>query len=81
MKYGIYVYKDDLTGFMTPFCSINDNTAKRILKNAVQSNELGAAMAEDISLYKMGEYDSDTTEIYNVNLEFLIRAIDYKEKK
>lgn len=64
MKLPIYSIRDVHTGFMTPTVDQNDASAMRNFGHAVmQSQSLMNSHPKDYSLYKVGEFDSDTGEI------------------
>lgn len=61
MILGIYVMRDVKTGFLTPSFDSNDQTAIRNFAHAVcQPSSILAFQPKDFSLYKLGEYDTDS---------------------
>ena len=82
MKINLYALKDCKIGFRNPFNMPNDESAKRIIRIAVnnkidENNNEIRKFADDIELWKVGEYDDQTGEIKST-IKFLARAIDYK---
>lgn len=82
MIYGVYAVKDRLTGFLPPTYDYSDGSAIRNFKFAVNNaDSLFFKSPEDYSLYKIGNYNSDTGKIEAyVDLDFLIGARDCKEE-
>lgn len=79
MKYGIYVIRDVHTGFFSPTADVNDQTAIRNFEHAVsQGQSLMFTHPEDYSLYKIGEFDSDTGELSGILPEVKIHATEVK---
>ncbi len=61
MVYGMYAICDEKTGFMSPTCDMNDNSAIRNFRNAMsRSDSLFAFAPADFRLYCIGSYDTDT---------------------
>lgn len=62
MKIGVYSMKDRLNGFMNLFPEQNDDVAKRGFLFALKQNKdsLFACNPDDYSLYKIGEFDTDS---------------------
>lgn len=61
MKRPVYVIRDALNGFGSPFIDSNDFSAKRNFAFAVNNN--GDTMSfspKDYDLYKLGEFDHET---------------------
>lgn len=57
MKKLLYAVRDDLGEvFMSPFCSINDSTAKRDFIDGVSKQ----ANKNDLTLYYIGEYNDNS---------------------
>lgn len=64
MLYGVYAMRDVKTGFMTPSIDVSDESAVRNFTHAVcHSDGVLRSFAQDFSLYKIGEFDSDTAEL------------------
>lgn len=61
MIYGVYAMRDVKVGFLTPTFDVNDQSAQRNFCHAVLSTDsILSSFANDFSLYKLGEFDSDT---------------------
>lgn len=61
MKRPVYCIRDVVTGFGSPFCDVNDASARRNFAFAVNNN--GDTMSyspKDYDLYKLGEFDHET---------------------
>lgn len=72
MKYPVYCIRDVHTGFMTPTVDQNDASAMRNFAHAVKRPDtLFNSHPKDYSLYKIGEFDSDTGEIVGVMPELI----------
>lgn len=77
MKYGIYAIRDVHTGFLSPAADLNDQTAIRNFEHAVsQSQSLMFSHPEHYSLYKIGEFDSDTGELCGILPEIKAQATE-----
>ena len=61
MKLNLYAIKDVKVGFDRPFVEHNDATASRMFQDAVQNKQL--RYADDMELWKFGEYDNISGEI------------------
>lgn len=65
MRYGIYAIRDAKTAFMQCTVDFNDAAAIRNFEHAVQQeNSLMATHPGDYDLYKLGEYDNETGELF-----------------
>lgn len=81
MKTGIYAFKDTKIGFMQPFLQQNQSVALRTLRIATNDEHSQIrAMADDIQLYQLGNFDDETGEIIP-NMKYIASAIDFKEEK
>lgn len=75
MKLPIYSIRDVHTGFMSPTVDQNDASAMRNFGHAVmQSQSLMNSHPKDYSLYKIGEFETDTGEITPCMPELVIDA-------
>lgn len=64
MIYGIYSMRDVKTGYLPCNVDVNDDSAKRNFDFAFKNaNSMFANYPSDYSLYKLGEYDTDSGEI------------------
>lgn len=83
MKQPIYAVRDRHVGFMRPTIDINDQTATRNFKYAV--NNPGSDVGfnpQDYSLYRIGEYESDTGMITPLDVPQLVcEAVSLLEVK
>lgn len=78
MNLGVYCMRDVKTGFMTPTFDVNDQTAIRNFSHSVvNSDSILFSFAKDFSLYKLGEFDSDSGCIIPLDLpKHLYEAAD-----
>lgn len=61
MLYGVYSMRDVKTGFLTPTIELSDAAAARNFTHTVCNSEgLLNTFAQDFSLYKIGEFETDT---------------------
>lgn len=80
MKYGVYCIRDLKSGWLSPTVDINDQVAIRNFAYAVQHNDLFSAFANDYSLYKIGDFDTDSGDIVNLPHVFLADAVTPSRK-
>lgn len=72
MKLGVYSVRDNLTGFLEPQVSLNDAVAVRAFEQAcANSSSVMGFRASDFSLYKIGEFDTETGFIESIPLEVI----------
>lgn len=72
----VYCIRDIHTGFMSPQCDMNDESAKRNFAMAVNSNPgvLGFRPA-DFDLYYVGQFDTEKGSLMPVNpVEFIVNG-------
>lgn len=82
MKYVITSVKDALKGYSTFDLNQNLELAKRNFSDTVNSSSVVALHLPDFSLYKMGEYDSETGVINSEGCPMLlISASDVHTQK
>lgn len=65
----MYSVRDRLVGFNAPFIMPNDEVAKRAFKQRIEKDP----NAEDLELYKVGEFDDENgviTEVLPVMVTF-----------
>lgn len=69
MIYGLYAMRDIRTGFLSPVLDMSDASAIRNFEHAVEHNDdsLFFSHPEDYSLFKVGEYDSNTGTVVPVD--------------
>lgn len=60
MTLSMYAIKDELNGFTTPIPFMNEELAKRYLKDQYMSNPTVKNTPEDFALFYMGEFDTET---------------------
>lgn len=66
MKNTLYAVKDDLSEFAAPIALMtrsDDEIAKRYFRKMCQTTEIMKGNEDQFSLYKIGEYDTDTGKI------------------
>lgn len=69
MTYGVYAMRDVKVGFMTPTFDVNDESAKRNFIHAVlTSDSILSSFANDFSLYRLGDYDTETGQLLPLSL-------------
>lgn len=79
MKLGIYVIRDDKTGYLSPTVDASDAAAVRNFQNAVTKTEgIINAFPQDFSLYRVGYYDSETGLIEAHEREHLADGSNFK---
>lgn len=72
MKLGIYAMRDNLQGFLSPSVQLNDAVALREFKlNMDRKDTVFNFEPQDFSLYKLGEFDTDTGKITVIPLEVI----------
>lgn len=80
MIYGIYSIKDEKTGFMPVTVDTNDKTAIRNFSFAVNKpDSLLKSNSNDFSLWKLGEFDTDTGMLDPCKSELVDAASVIKE--
>lgn len=60
MTLPMYALRDELNGFTSPIPFNNEEMAKRYLKDQVYTNPTIKNTTKDFSLWKIGEYDTET---------------------
>lgn len=60
MTMTLYALKDELNGFTSPIPFMNEELAKRYLKDQVMTNPTVKNTPEDFSIWRLGEFDTDT---------------------
>lgn len=76
MKIGIYSYKDNVNGFMTPNFEVYDPAAVRGFAYAVNNPGLMNFKPEDYSLWKIAEFDSETGVVTPVEPTLIVHATE-----
>lgn len=65
MKLSIYsIYDNTANSFSPPFCSVNDNDAKRQFFMSAKSIPLMISYPDDFDLHCIGEFDTDTAQLF-----------------
>lgn len=64
MRIRMYAIKDELNGFSTPIPFMNEELAKRYLKDQTLGNPTFMNSPEDFSLWFMGEFDTEDGLMY-----------------
>lgn len=79
----IYSIKDVKAGFMNPIYLQNDEIAIRSIKKAANDVQPNAVndFPEDKELWYLGTFDEDTGLISAIQPKFLVRVIDFIEKR
>lgn len=79
MKINAYSIKDTKIGFALPFYQQNDHVAVRSFTRAVNdpASEY-SKIAEDIELWKVGEYDTETG-ILTSDVAYICKGLDVKK--
>ena len=76
MKYPIYSIRDSKVGFMTPTIDQNDASAARNFEHAVMNSaSLMNSHPGDYALYRIGEFDSESGDIFGCMPEHVIDAV------
>lgn len=79
MKMTFYSFKDSVTnGYSNPFLQLNRAQALRTAK--WKANESKLNEIEDITLVEMGEFDTETGEMFGADPKQLCSLTDLKEK-
>lgn len=60
MNLTMYAIKDELNGFTSPIPFMNEELAKRYMKDQYNNNPTIANSPEDFSIWKTGEYNTET---------------------
>lgn len=77
MIQGLYAIKDELSGYASPITIKNDELAMRWFTTQVNSNEMMKESAKDFSLWKIGEFNTESGLVVGEplnELKLIIRA-------
>lgn len=75
MPYGLYAIKDAKNGFMFPQTDANDETAIRNFSNALMDKDsMLVRFASDFTLWKVGEFNSETGEVFPIMVQLVDAA-------
>lgn len=74
MKCFIYSIRDVYTGFLNPTFEVSDAVARRNFEHAVAAapESLFTSHPDDYSLYRIGEFDTDTGLLYPLSVPELV---------
>lgn len=78
MKKTLYAIKDDLSEFAAPIAIIarsDDEVGKRYFRKMCQTTDIMIGNEDQFSLYKVGEFDTETGNITNYDPEFIERGV------
>ena len=76
MKKNLYAIRDNVSGvFNNPYEMVNDNVAVRTFREICKNNEDIKYHAEDLELYKICEYETDTGIITQSIPELLEKGV------
>lgn len=79
MKYTFYSFHDSVTnGYSNPF--LQQNRAQAIRTAKWKADESKMQEIEDISLVELGEFESETGEMYGANPKHLCKLTDLKKE-
>jgi hypothetical protein len=79
MKYTFYSFHDSVTnGYSNPF--LQQNRAQAIRTAKWKADESKLQEIEDISLVEMGEFNSETGEMYGAEPKQLYKLVDLKKE-
>lgn len=84
MTIKVYAVKDTAAGeFMSPFYVQNDQMLRRVVRQAVNSEQKNVfnEFAEDKQVYCLGEFDSLTGLISSKTPDLILNCVDLKEVK
>lgn len=77
MMMDMYALKDELNGFTTPIPFMNEELAKRYLKDQYMSNPTVKNTPEDFSLWYLGVYDTETGKMTTPDPKMVERSSSY----
>lgn len=75
MKYKMFAVKDVHTGYLAPTLEINENVAIRNFVEMVSKTGVVKQNAKDFDLREIGEYDTESGIIYNVDEKVVYTGI------
>lgn len=79
MKLKFYSFHDSVTnGYSNPF--LQQNRAQAIRTAKWKANESKTQEIEDISLVEMGDFDTETGEMYGADPKHLCKLTDLKKE-
>lgn len=72
MKLGLYAMRDNVQGFLLPQAFVNDATSLREFQLLCSKKDtVYGFRPSDFSLYKIGEFDTETGDINSIPLEVI----------
>lgn len=84
MTYGIYAVRDVKMGYAQPILDSSDETAIRNFSSQCKNAQFNPTLfynPQDFSLYKIGEYDTDTAMLTAITPpSLLVEAVSFKTK-
>lgn len=78
MIMALYAIKDELNGYTSPIPFMNEELARRYLKDQYMSNPTVKNTPEDFSIWKLGTLETETGHIES-EVTLLERAKNYAE--
>lgn len=75
----MYALKDELNGFTAPIPFMNEELAKRYLKDQYMSNPTVKNTPEDFSLWKLGDFDTELGRMIPEEPKLIERSKNYAE--
>lgn len=78
MKMALYAIKDELNGYTSPIPFMNEELARRYLKDQYMTNPTVKNTPEDFSIWILGTLDTETGQIES-DVKLLERAKNYAE--
>lgn len=73
--------RDQLTGFMNPFCTTNESVAERDFKILINDDKQSLHYnPQHFDLYKIGTFNTETGEIIPSPAEILVTGLSVLEK-
>lgn len=79
MIYGMYSVKDLKTGYLPPTFDLNDLSAMRNFEHACMNEDsLFFTHPSDYQLFKVGTFDTETSDIVNENVFLMDAPVERK---
>lgn len=75
----MYAIKDELNGFTCPIPFTDERLVKRYMKDQYMGNPTIKNSPKDFSIWKVGEFDTDTAAYTSITPELVERASNYGE--
>lgn len=78
LKVNVYCIKDDITGFMQPWCEHSDDSAVRQFEMVIKKEgSMFALHPEQFNLFKIGVFDTESGDIEKC-MEFIQNGAIFK---